>query len=415
MRALSTESTPPGDAQEAAEAPTLLDTLARAPAAAALVVGALDQLDDCKALRLAHPQLRDAVGEATTTLEVIAPGGAAAARPPTPRRWPRLEQLIMSGPDSAALEELELATWGRLHTLTLEYFSRGGLSAPSARALASALRRMPALRALKLWNVELSDAAAAELFRRAECAPRLRSLTVSEARLTWAAVRALAAAGWPLEELRLDEYTRLGAAGVAALAAAPTFAIRRLDLSNCGLDAAALLAVANAPWPLEELDLSWNDFSAAAAGPALAALSRHARLRELILDRCYLSAAGFKALVEAAWPALTTLYAGSADVKFDGPHALGAAAFSGFLALKELDLEAVALYEAGARLLDNVRWPRLQVLGLYNCMLGDAGLAALARGEWPALQRLVLVKNHLNRRPTLEDLRRWTPALVELD
>jgi hypothetical protein len=54
----------------------------------------------------------------------------------------------------------------------------------------------------------------------------------------------------------------------------------RLDLRGCNLD--ALLNIANAPWPLEELNLSGNDFSAAAPAPALVALSRrHAGLRRL--------------------------------------------------------------------------------------------------------------------------------------
>jgi hypothetical protein len=56
------------EAPEPAQGLTLLGALARAPAAAALVVAALDRLEDRRALRLAHPQLRDAVGEAATKL-----------------------------------------------------------------------------------------------------------------------------------------------------------------------------------------------------------------------------------------------------------------------------------------------------------------------------------------------------------
>ena len=74
-------------------------TRSRAPAAAALVVAALDQLEDRPALRLAHLQLRDAVGEATGKLEVPR---FAAAPPPTPRRWPRVEEPTMHNPDAAA-------------------------------------------------------------------------------------------------------------------------------------------------------------------------------------------------------------------------------------------------------------------------------------------------------------------------
>jgi hypothetical protein len=73
---------------------------------------------------------------------------------------------------------------------------------------------------------------------------------------------------------------------------------------------------------------------------------------------CKLRAAAFKALVEAAWPALASFRACMADVEFSGPRALGAAAFAGFSALEAPDL-------------------------------------ALAP-------------------PTLEDAQRWAPALVEL-
>ncbi len=114
---------------------------------------------------------------------------------------------------------------------------------------------------------------------------------------------------------------------------------------------ASLLAVARAPWPLEELDFSYNGLRADEAGPALAALSQHLRLRRLDLSYCRLSAASFKALVEAAWPALTSFSAQAARVEFAGPHALGAAAFARFPALEELNLSEVPLGEAGAALL----------------------------------------------------------------
>ena len=400
-------------AEPAAPAATLLDALARAPAAAALVVAALDQQDDRKALRLAHPLLRDAVGEATTKLRLDSAAGAAgAARPPMARRWPLLEELAMRCPDLAALEALGAETWGRLHSLHVQTSGeRYALDPPSARALAAALLQMPALSVLGLWRVALPGA-------------------------------------------------------FAALLDAPTFALRRVVLTRCDLDATALPHLSNAHWPLEELDISSNDFRAAAAGPALAALSQHARLRKLDVASCHLSAAGFKALVEAAWPALAYLDAGGAGVAFAGPHALGAAAFAGFPALEQLDLAEVVLGEAGAQVLAGRRWPRLRVLNLDSTVLGDAGLAALARGEWPALEELSLddcglstasartlacgpwralrhlalgsnefddddlavlargawpaletlelFDNDFEEEPTLEEVRRWAPALVEL-
>ena len=406
-------------AHAAAEAPpTLLDALARAPAAAALVFAALEWADR-RALRLAHPQLRDAVGEATTKLQADLMD-AAAARPLTPHHWPRLEELTVSWPDLAALEALGSGAWASLRSICIDQHASLALDVTSARALVAALWRMPALRALELRSVRLSDEAAAELFRasRVEGAPQLRELSIRHARLTLAAARMLASAGWRLEALNLWGNEDLGAAGVAALVAAPTFlALRSLDLSDCGLDAAALLAVANAHWPLEELDLSQNDFSAAAAAAvtALAALSRIACLRCLHVGSCKLSAAGFKALVEATWPALDDLVADNAAVAFDGPHALGAAAFAGFPALEVLDLHEVRLGEAGAALLASRRWPRLGDLYVSGCAMGDGGLAALARGDWAALWRIDLRWNDLGAPLTLEDARRWAPKLVQVE
>ena len=128
---------------------------------------------------------------------------------------------------------------------------------------------------------------------------------------------------------------------------------------------------------------------------------------------CVLSAESFKALVEAEWPALTHLGATHAVVAFDGPHALGAAAFAGFPALEELDLTEGDVRAAGAALLASRSWPRLRVLNLFDCWIGDAGLAALARGAWPALEELDLYGSDLCV-PTLEMARRWAPALVKL-
>ncbi len=220
----------------------------------------------------------------------------------------------------------------------------------------------------------------------------------------------IAATGWRLEELRLYN-NRLGAAGLAPLLAAPTFALRRLGLGYCGLDADALLALASSPWPLEELDLGGNDFSAAAARPAFAALSRRAGLRCLGVRFCRLSAAGFKTLVDAEWPALTRLLAGAAT---HGADALGADAFAGFPALEELALASVRLGEAGVRLLASRRWPRLNRLELWAAPAA-AGVAALARGTWPALEVLALGRDIFAlRQLTLAEARRLAPALREL-
>jgi hypothetical protein len=404
---------------EAAEAPTFLDALARAPAAAAAVVRALTEAGDRKALRLAHSQLRDAVGAATTTLEMIVREGAAAPRPPMPRRWPRLEELTLRRPDSAALEALGAETWHRLRVLTIgdeRLIMHNALDAPSARALAAALRRMPALRALELLSGRLSGSAAAELLRLSSAAdvPQLRSLGISNGDLVPTTLRALVATEWRLEALDLSFNENVRAAGLAALLAATTLALGQLTPAFCGLNAASLLGLANAPWPLEELNIAYNDFSATAAGPALVALARRRHLRRLNLGCCKLSAASFKALVVVAWPALTYLNAGLAAVESDGPHALGPAAFAGFPALEELELSYVELGEAGARLLASWRWARLKRLVLAGAGLSEAGVAALARGVWPALEQLNLRDAGLSAVLALADARRWAPALLEL-
>jgi hypothetical protein len=102
-------------ARAAAEAPALLGALARAPAAAALVGAALERAEDREARRLAHPQPRDAVDQATTKPNVDL-RVAIAARPPTPARWPRLKAHVVRNPGLAALEALGAGTWGRLRS-----------------------------------------------------------------------------------------------------------------------------------------------------------------------------------------------------------------------------------------------------------------------------------------------------------
>ncbi len=259
-------------------APTLLDALACAPAAAALVVAALERADDRKALRLAHPQLRDAVGEATTKLTADFEA-ALDARPLTARRWPRLARLKIHCPHAVDVEALGAETWGALRALALRALAlsfpvdqAGVFGAPAACALVAALRRMPALRALELWSVALPDAAAAaDLFRAssAEAVP-LRSLRVYNASLTPAAERALAASGWRLERLQLGENLALGAAGVAALLASPRRSSPRRPLPSAASTwrVAAWTRPPSSRWPTRPgRSRSWTSRSTSSAPP----------------------------------------------------------------------------------------------------------------------------------------------------
>lgn len=86
----------------------------------------------------------------------------------------------------------------------------------------------------------------------------------------------------------------------------------------------------------------------------------------------------------------------------------------------------------GCRWLASKAWPKLEVLGLTECGLRDAGFKALGRkGIWPALEYLELfvdgnprrpdfvrregrLRNVFRREPTLKALRKWAPALEEL-
>ena len=323
-------------------------------------------------------------------------------------------------PDLADVEALECEAWGRLRALSFGggqfRAARSTFDTYSARALTGPLRRMRALRELKLHDSVHFDAATALLFIAsiAKAAPHLRALTLTSANLTPEAARALAETGWRLDELDLSSNPKLGPAGFAALLAAPTYAIRRLALRRCFLTTASLQSLVDAAWPLEELDVSENEFHGDAVGPALTALSQRHNLRRLDMGECMLSAASFKALVEATWPALTFLGAAAAQATFDGPDALGAAAFAGFPALEELDLSYVPMRAAGAALLGRRRWARLKKLDLCGARLDDAGVEALSRGAWPALEVLDVRPGGPQTGVTVDGVRRWAPALVEL-
>ena len=362
--------------------------------------------------------------------------------------FPALEELCLNGVPLGEAGAVLLASrrWVRLKRLDLfhTWLDAGGFAA-------LARGEWPALQELDLYGNDFSGAAAGPALAALSRHARLRRLNVADCRLSAAGFKALVEATWPaltrlnagrfattgaaakvefdgphalgvaafagfpaLEELNL-KWVKIGEAGAALLASQRWPRLRKLELCKTQLGAAGLAALARGAWPaLEELDLRANDFDDAAAGPALAALSQHVGLRRLDVIHCSLSAAGFKALVEAHWPALTSLGAVGATVAFDGPHALGAAAFAGFPALEELDLSCVNLGEAGAALLASRRWPRLTELKLYEAELGDAGVAALARGAWPALELLDLRGNYLGVPPALEEARRWAPLLGSL-
>jgi len=138
-------------------------------------------------------------------------------------------------------------------------------------------------------------------------APRLRSFSFL-GDLSAAGARAMAASGARLEELEIVSDVHFLDDAVAALVASPSIALRRLKFVGCTLTTSALRSIAAAAWPLEELALANCDFRGAEAGPALEALAqRHLGLRRLDIKHCFLFESGFRALVCARWPALVEL------------------------------------------------------------------------------------------------------------
>ena len=355
-------------------------------------------------------------------------------------RLPRLHSLALGGRGlDAGLRTLAAEPWAALEALCVGRLTLDGGAALAAGALPSRLRRLSVLacrstaagvaalvrddaRWAALEEVTLGgsfepawsgDRVVAALAAGWRSVPRLRALPLQDCLLAHRAARALGAAGWALETLDLSGNP-LGARGVGALAAAPALALRRLCLWRCGLRADALVELAAAPWALDELVLSGNDFRGADAGPALAALlARQRRLRRLALDNC-LGAAALRALAAAHLPALQRLSAAadSTDTR-PGVVELGEAAFARLPALEVLRLSGHFLGPAGAARVASRPWARLRELHLAMTRLGAGGLAALAARAWPALERLEVWGNEVDA-PTLGRARAWAPKLAHL-
>jgi hypothetical protein len=429
--------------------PSLEDVLAAALGAAARVVGALDR-DGRRALRRASAQCRASVDAAVAKLVVIREGPLESPPPPPPtaQRFPALRRLqFYYGGAPVALPDAEaLGAFPLLEELT---FGGGCTLGPAeAAALARAAPRLPALRALTFDNCRFADGAGAALFGvpwpalravtffictgggAAALAAAWRNLEALErldirgasvfCRTPAADIRAIATAGWRLEELFLSNPA-LSNAEVAALAGAPALRVRALSLPCCDVRAAALRALAAPSCALRgltALDLKGSYIGARHdrdAGPALAALAARHPLAALRLASCGLGTAGVEAVASAEWSVLAEL-----DLDFNGADvgAFGAAAFARTPKLAALDLDGNRVGPAGARLLAARVGAHLTRLSLQGAWRGDAGAGAgaaeLAVGAWPALRSVDLTGFGPLRALGVEEVRRWAPAISEV-
>jgi hypothetical protein len=346
--------------------------------------------------------------------DVRAAGLAALLR----YRWSALEELAVNGAgiafSGAALAGASFDALARLKRLDL---GANAFGVAGVRLLAGT--RWERLEELVLEGADANDATLEAL--AATHMPAVCSLELGRERLAAAGLRSLASAGWRLRRLHL-ERTELGDEGAAALAAVPLSGLRVLHLDSFDLTAAGLAALAGAPWfaGLEELYLSWARLEVGDTSAAIAAVAQGGvALRALDIQHTEISAAGLASLLRCRWPALEALRVTNISGRVDfADAALAGASFDGLARLAFLDLSGLRLGAAGARLLAGTRWEQLRALGLAGTGLDDAAVAALAPAgpaAWPRLACLNLWANSVLAPPTLEQARRWAPALETLD
>jgi len=213
----------------------------------------------------------------------------------------------------------------------------------------------------------------------------------------------------------------IGGEGLRALARCPHLAhLRALKLSGCGLTDEGFRELAFSPHltGLRSLDLSRNPGMASGAmealftGPTLlrltsldlsgnrlgvsmvSSLTLHfpRSVEGLRLSSCHLGED--TAAIEALAPALRTL--GSLDLSWNDIHARGAAALSRLPSgVEALDLGRNELGDEGAlALARSPHLPRLTLLHLDSCNIGDRAVEALAQRQ-PGLTSLTLGYNRV--------------------
>lgn len=265
----------------------------------------------------------------------------------------------------------------------------------------------------------------------------IRTLRLGRNRLTARSASHLLGAPWARElvSLELEGNDRLGAQGFQLIGRAYVFGrLRRLHLAGCGAGDEGVfgLAEAKSQWPLEELDLRSNGFSAAGARALAGSTLANGLVRLELSGNNLTSAATRELLASLANGPLARL--GMANCWIGAPVIEALAAGEGPGAIEDLDLghngkregrkwglggdQLRVLARAGpmARLkalsLANMPWDgemarllaqeptfRLQKIDLSGCRINPGSLPALLESPWLAdVRSLVLDDNPLGDR-----------------
>ncbi len=312
-----------------------------------------------------------AKNDALVSLEIISSSLSAksATRLFESANWPALQRMDLRGNKVAdalprlaerpppALRELRLGATGlraahieALHAIrTIEIWVSGADDIGAAGVSAIARSAWP-LVSITVYRQRVGAAGVAELAAHAPSS--LRSLVLYEADVGLRALEHLAAAsGLAYDELRF-RYDPIDGKGFAKLVeSAPAASLTQLQVSQCRLDDEAVraLAATNLPARLVELDLSTN--------PSV-------------------TARGVGHLAEREWPALRKLRIGGWVIGAEGMARLASARLP---VIEDLDLTHARLDDAAIERLAAAPWLRsVKRLSLATNDVHRAGLAALA-------------------------------------
>ncbi len=245
----------------------------------------------------------------------------------------------------------------------------------------------------------------------------LRSLDLSKTRIGDSGLRYLAEgrSGRPQSLERLDvSGCQLTSEGIRPLVGARWYRLRELFLGENRIDSAGCAKLRDGIWPeLHTLDLSRN-LVLRAEGARQLARRVWPVLEVLRLAHTDFGPDGTKYLTKSSFPALIELDLAKNSLSSEGMDRLKRHRWE---KLTRLDLSGNHLYRSGANHLSQASWPALHDLLIDGCMVGDEGIASLAKGRsWPTLRDLGTGYNEISSLGVewLCQFAGW-PELVRLD